>query len=65
MSLCGAQPDGTVAQTGAASYVGEGVFRVELRGDLAPGLYRVMLTLYLNDNAIAPEIKTVAYRVPG
>lgn len=58
-------PDGTVVQTGAAPYVGEGVFHIERRGALAPGLYTVMLALYLNDNAVAPEIKTVAYRVPG
>src|SRR5262249_9677172 len=55
-------PDGAVAQTGAAPYVGDGVFRVELRGDLVPGLYTVLLALYLNDNPVAPEIQAVQYR---
>jgi hypothetical protein len=58
-------PDGAVAQTDTARYAGDGVFRVELRGDLAPGLYTVLLALYLNESAVAPEIQTVTYKVPG
>jgi hypothetical protein len=54
-----------VVQTGTAPYAGDGVFRVELRGDFTPGLYTVLLALYLNDNAVAPEIQTVTYQVPG
>jgi hypothetical protein len=57
-------PDGAVAQTGTAPYAGAGVFHVEMRRDLMPGLYTVLLALYLNENAVAPEIQTVTYRVP-
>ncbi len=57
-------PDGAVAQTGTAPYAGDGVFQVALRSDLAPGRYTVLLALYLNENAVAPEIQTVTYQVP-
>lgn len=59
------RPDGVVGQTGTALYVGDGVFRVELQGDLAPGLYTVLLALYVNENYVAPEIKMMHDSVSG
>ena len=54
---------GAVVRTGTATYTGNGLFRVELPGDLAPGLYTVLVTLYLNENYVNPDIKMVPYRV--
>jgi hypothetical protein len=54
---------GTVAGTGTATYAGNGLFRVELPRDLAPGLYTVLMALYLNENYVNPDIKMVPYRV--
>jgi hypothetical protein len=56
-------PAGPVVGTGIATYAGQGLFRVELPRDLAPGLYRVLIALYLNENSINPDIKMVPYRV--
>jgi len=57
-------PAGHVAGTGAAAYAGNGLFRVELPQDLAPGLYTVVIALYLDENYVNPEIKMVPYRPP-
>ena len=56
-------PASSVVGTGTAAYVGNGLFRVELPGDLTPGLYTVLIALYLNENAVNPDIKMVPYRV--
>jgi hypothetical protein len=53
----------TVVLTGTAPYVGDGVFFVELQGRLGPGLYSVMIALYLHENYVNPEIRTIPYRV--
>jgi hypothetical protein len=49
--------------TGTATYTGHGLFRVEPPRDLAPGLYTVLMALYLNENHVNPDIKMVPYRV--
>jgi hypothetical protein len=56
-------PAGSVVGTGTATYVGNGLFRIELPGDLIPGLYTVLIALYLNENTVNPDIKMVPYRV--
>jgi hypothetical protein len=53
----------TVAATGTAQYTGNGVFVVALRERLRPGLYTVMLALYLHENYVHPEIQVLSYRV--
>src|SRR5205823_8647408 len=54
---------GAVVGTGTATYTGNGLFRVELPRDLVPGLYTVLIALYLNENYVNPDIKMVPYRV--
>jgi hypothetical protein len=39
------RPAGPVVGTGTATYAGNGLFRVELPGDLAPGLYTVLIAM--------------------
>jgi hypothetical protein len=48
--------------SGTATYAGDGSFRVELRGPLAPGLYTVLIALYLSNNYINPDIHMVPYQ---
>jgi hypothetical protein len=57
------RPAGPVVGTGTATYAGNGLFRVELPRGLAPGLYTVLIALYLNENYVNPDIKMVPYRV--
>ena len=54
---------GSVRGTGTATYAGKGLFRVELPRGLAPGLYTILMALYLNENYVNPDIKMVPYRV--
>jgi len=56
-------PAGSVLGTGTATYAGHGLFRVELPRDLAPGLYTILIALYLNENYVNPDIKMVPYHV--
>jgi hypothetical protein len=55
--------ESTVVDTGTAQYTGNGVFVVALQGRLRPGLYTIMLALYLHENYVNPEIKAIPYRV--
>ncbi|MGH7265460.1 MAG: hypothetical protein ACREMB_11485, partial [Candidatus Rokuibacteriota bacterium] len=55
--------DGTLADTGVAPLEGPGVFRVRLKGRVAPGVYTVSLALYLDGNQTNPDLRTVTYRV--
>ncbi|HEY7489978.1 MAG TPA: hypothetical protein VIH59_02565, partial [Candidatus Tectomicrobia bacterium] len=55
-------PNGSIVHTGTASYTGNGVFFADLQGKLSPGLYTITLALYLSENYINPEIKTLTYR---
>jgi hypothetical protein len=55
-------PDGEVARAGASREVRSGRLIVPLQGLAKPGPYTVLLALYVGDNAVNPEIATVAYR---
>jgi len=63
-SACSKRPSNGSRQkcSGTATYAGDGSFRVELRGTLAPGLYTVLTALYLGDNYVNPDIHMVPYR---
>jgi len=54
-------PDGRIVHTSTARYTGNGVFFVDLRGKLSPGMYTITLALYLSENYVTPEIKTLTY----
>ncbi len=56
-------PDGEVSSVGTATYDDTGVFSVDLRGKLKPGLYTVLVALYLGENYVNPEVKAVTYRL--
>lgn len=58
-------PTGEVVKAGVATLGDHGVFTVDLKGELGPGLYTIMTALYLNENYMNPEIKVVEYRVEG
>jgi hypothetical protein len=55
-------PDGEVARAGVSREVQAGRLIVPLQGLPKPGPYSVLLALYVGDNAVNPEIATVAYR---
>jgi hypothetical protein len=55
-------PNGSIVYTGTARYTGNGVFFADLQDKLSPGLYTITLALYLAENYINPEIKTLTYR---
>lgn len=57
-------PAGRVVKSGTARPGEDAVFRVDLRGGLAPGRYVVSIALYLNDNAVDPDLRRLAYLVP-
>ena len=58
-------PAGRVVRTGIAK-PGEGaVFRVDLKGTLAPGRYVLLVALHLNENAINPDVRRIEYVVPA
>jgi hypothetical protein len=59
------QADGVVAHTGTAHYTGDSVLVVELPGKLKPGLYTIMVALYVHENSVNPEIKLIPYQVEG
>ena len=56
-------PDGEVSSAGTATYDDAGVFSVDLRGKVKPGLYTVLVALYLGENYVNPEVKAVQYRL--
>ncbi|MFQ5903679.1 MAG: hypothetical protein ACE5JO_08310, partial [Candidatus Binatia bacterium] len=55
--------DGEVVKSGAARFGDDGRFTVNFKGDLKPGLYRVMIAIYLNENYVNPDVRMVRYRV--
>ena len=57
------QADGAVAHTGMARYTGDSMFVVELQGKLKPGLYTILVALYVYENYVNPEIKMLPYQV--
>jgi hypothetical protein len=56
-------PQGEVLRAGTASYVGNGVFAIDLRGKVPVGRYTVLTTIYVNDNYIEPDVKIVSFQV--
>jgi hypothetical protein len=52
-----------VVATGRSQDVEGGRLVVDLKGNLAPGAYRVLLALALNGNSTNPEVKVIPYRV--
>jgi hypothetical protein len=52
-----------VLKAGTAPYAGDGLFTIELQGKLPPGRYTVLTTIYLNDNYIEPDVRSVTYEV--
>jgi len=55
--------DETVRLAGRARLAEDGVFTVTLKDRLEPGSYTVLTALYLNGNAMNPDIRRTAYRV--
>jgi hypothetical protein len=57
-------PDGAVLRSGTATWEADGRFTVDLTaGMLPPGRHTILMALYPNDNAIAPEVQIVPYDV--
>jgi hypothetical protein len=56
-------PQGEVLKVGTAPYAGDGIFTIELQGKVPPGSYTVLTTIYVNDNAIEPDVRMVSYEV--
>jgi hypothetical protein len=56
--------DGQVVRISTAQPAGPGAYAVELREGLAPGVYSVQVAVFLNDNQMNPEIKSVRYQRP-
>ena len=54
--------DGEVADAGVSRDVHAGRLVIPLKGLLKPGAYTVLVALYVGDNAVNPEMATVAYR---
>lgn len=57
--------DGMVRLTGLGRLQQNGTFTIDLRKKLAPGIYAIMTTLYLNGNTINPDIRRITYQVTG
>ncbi len=51
--------DGSIASAGSAPLAADGAFRVTLAATLKPGLYTLLVALYLGGNEVNPEVKTM------
>jgi hypothetical protein len=56
-------PQGNIVKAGSGYYAGDGIFGVELPGNMPPGRYTVLTTMYLNDNYIEPDVELVPYQI--
>ncbi len=56
---------GDVVNAGTARFGDPGVFIVEFKGKLKPGLYSIITALYLGGNYVNPEVKMIQHRVDG
>ena len=56
-------PDGDVLKSGTAHFGGDDTFNLDLRRNLQPGLYKIMVAVYLNGNYVNPDVKLVRYTV--
>ncbi|MBI3031043.1 MAG: hypothetical protein HYY64_16190 [Candidatus Rokubacteria bacterium] len=57
--------DGSVAATGRTPFGADGAVRLDLKGALKPGLYRIAVALSLGGNEINPEVKTMRLTLGG
>ena len=57
--------DGRVVLADSGRLGEDGSFALDLADRLAPGRYTVTLALYLNGNAVDPDIRRIPYTVPG
>ena len=58
-------PDGDVLKSGTARFENDGTFTVNLQKKFKPGLYKIMLSIYVDKNYINPDVRLVLYRVKG
>ena len=56
---------GDVSQAGTARYGDAGVFTVDFRGKLKPGVYSIITAMYLGGNYVNPEVKMIQHRIDG
>ncbi len=57
--------DGAIADLGNAPYTEAGSWSVDLTGIAKPGLYTVIVGLFLGGNEVNPEVKMIQYRAEG
>ncbi len=57
--------EGNVVGAGTAAYGDGGIFSADFRGKLKPGLYTILVALYLGENYVNPEVKMIQHRVGG
>jgi len=56
---------GDVSQAGTARYGDAGIFTVDFRGKLKPGVYSIITAMYLGGNYVNPEVKMIQHRIDG
>jgi hypothetical protein len=54
--------DGQVVKVGTAPNPKNGVYAVNLAEGLGAGVYTALVTVYLNDNYMTPDVKSVSFR---
>ncbi len=54
--------DGSVVKIGTAAAPKNGVYRINLSEGLGPGAYTAYVAVYLNDNWLTPDVKSVSFR---
>jgi hypothetical protein len=57
--------EGRVLLAGLGRRQEDSTFTIDLKDKLAPGVYSIVTTLYVNGNTMNPDIKQIRYRVPG
>jgi hypothetical protein len=55
--------DGAVAAAGTADEVQGGKLLVNLKGQLKPGAYTALVSVFLGDNQVNPEVASAQFRV--
>ena len=55
--------EGDVTDLGNAPYVDAGTFIVEVNRSLKPGVYTIIMGLFVGGNRINPDLKSIQYRV--
>ncbi len=54
--------DGQVVKDAMAAYGSDGAYTADVGRGLPPGVYTVMIAVYLNENAMNPAVKIIQYR---